>query len=305
MTRSSVRAAVLGHPVGHSLSPVLHAAAYEALGLTAHYTRRDVPVGEWDTFWAGARVAGDWGGFSVTMPLKPLAARDADRVTPLVRALGVANTLTFEDDGRVAADNTDVMGIMSAVSAAGAIPGTPRAVVLGGGATASAAVAALHGLGAETVDVVVRTPSRARTLEAVARAVGTEVRTVAWEYAAEALHTADVVVATLPPRGADELALQWRAQAPSVSGVLLDAAYDPWPSRLASAWQDAGGAIAPGVDMLIFQAVDQVRWFTQGDPLAAIPHEDRVTAAMCRAVGRPERGIPQRVRIAQATRLAP
>ena len=284
MTRSSVRAAVLGHPVGHSLSPVLHAAAYEALGLTAHYTRRDVPVGEWDTFWADARAAGDWGGFSVTMPLKPLAARDADRVTPLVRALGVANTLTFEDDGRVVADNTDVMGIMSAVSAA---------------------VAALHGLGAETVDVVVRTPSRARTLDAVARAVGTEVRTVAWEYAAEALHTADVVVATLPPRGADELALQWRAQAPSVSGVLLDAAYDPWPSRLASAWQDAGGAIAPGVDMLIFQAVDQVRWFTQGDPLAAIPHEDRVTAAMCRAVGRPERGIPQRVRIAQATRLAP
>ncbi|GEC98551.1 shikimate dehydrogenase [Kocuria varians] len=296
-------AAVLGHPVDHSLSPALHAAAYETLGLDADYVRRDVPEQQWDGFWASARESARWRGFSVTMPLKPFAARDADRVTPLARALGVANTLTFAADGTVTADNTDVMGIMAALAAAGEIPPSPKAVVLGGGATASAAVAALHGLGAEGVDVLVRTAERAESLHAVAGVVGTTVRVLPWESAARALHGADVVVATLPPRGADELAEAWRREEPGVSGVLLDAAYNPWPSALASAWQDAGGETAPGVDMLTFQAVDQVRWFTAGRPDVALPHEDAVTAAMCRAVGRPERTVPERVREAQLARL--
>ena len=141
-------------------------------------------------------------------------------------------------------------------------------------------------------------------LQRVARAVGTELRVRPWEEAPEALDTADVVVSTLPPRGADGLALDWARRGAAVSGVLLDVAYDPWPSELAAAWQRAGGAIAPGVDMLIFQAVDQVRWFTLGEPGTPLAHEDDITAAMCRAVGRPERPVPRRVREAQATRLA-
>ncbi|GAA2506914.1 MAG: NAD(P)-binding domain-containing protein [Kocuria sp.] len=300
---ATLHAAVLGHPVDHSLSPALHSAAFEVLGLDADYVRHDVPEQQWDEFWAGARASGHWRGFSVTMPLKPFAARDAERVTPLTRALGVANTLTFAQDGSVAADNTDVMGIMAALGAAGEIPASPRAVVLGGGATASAAVAALHGLGADCVDVAVRTAQRAESLTAVAEALGTSIRVLPWEQAGAALHGADVVVATLPPRGADELARGWREEHPRVSGVLLDVAYDPWPSALAAAWQDAGGAIAPGVDMLIFQAVDQLRWFTQGDSSRALPRENEVTAAMCRAVERPERVVPARVRQAQTTRL--
>ncbi|RKQ37126.1 shikimate dehydrogenase [Kocuria tytonis] len=305
MTGPVLRAAVLGHPVGHSLSPVLHAAAHETLGLRAEYTRRDVTEREWGAFWSAARASGGWSGFSVTMPLKPLAARDADETTPLVRALGAANTLTRRADGSVVAANTDVMGIMSALTVAGQVPGAPSAVVLGGGATAGAAVAALHGLGAPAVDVVVRSPERARSLHRVADAVGTTVRVRPWSQAAALLGTADVAVVTLPPRGADELAEQWDALRPSVGGVLLDVAYDPWPSRIAASWQRAGGAIAPGVDMLIFQAVDQVRWFVNGEPTAALPGEDHVTAAMCRAVQRPERGVPARVRGAQAALLAP
>ena len=298
-----LRAAVLGHPVGHSLSPVLHAAAYETLGLPAEYGRHDVPEQDWEAFWTAARAAGDWSGFSVTMPLKPLAARDADERTPLVAALGVANTLVRHPGGTVTADNTDVMGIMAALTAAGEIPADPRAVVLGGGATASAALAALHGLGASRVDAVVRSAHRVAALRDVARAVGTEVRVRPWEEASDALDGADVVVSTLPPRGADELAARWRARGPGVTGVLLDVAYDPWPSELAAAWHHAGGATAPGLDMLIFQAVDQVRWFALGGPGRALDHEDAVTAAMCRAVGRPERAVPARVREAQTTRL--
>ena len=301
VTPSRLRAAVLGHPVAHSLSPALHTAAGEALGLSTDYTRVDVPESGWEAFWAGAREDGGWNGFSVTMPLKPLAARDADRVTPLVEALGVANTLTFTPQGSVA-DNTDVMGIMAALCAAGPVPEAPRAVVLGGGATAHAAVAALQALGAPAVDVAVRTASRARSLDGVAGALGATVHVRPWSAAPELLRHADVVVSTLPPRAADDLARLWRATRPSVHGVLLDVAYDPWPSELAAAWQHAGGAIAPGVDMLIFQAVDQLRWFVGGGPHEELPREACVTAAMCRAVGRPERTVPERVRRAQERR---
>ncbi|MGX0887869.1 shikimate dehydrogenase [Kocuria rhizophila] len=303
-TTPVLRAAVLGHPVGHSLSPALHDAAYGALGIPAQYTRRDVPLQAWDQFWAAARSDGGWSGFSVTMPLKPRAARAADSTTPLVRALGVANTLVFDENGSVTADNTDVMGIMAAVTAAGDVPEAPSAVVLGGGATASAAVAALHGLGAGCVAVAVRTPARAASLESVARAVGTAVDVRPWTQAPELLDRADVVVSTLPPRAADELAGEWAARRRRTGGVLLDVAYDPWPSALARAWQGAGGAVAPGLDMLIFQAVDQVRWFTRGTPREPLPEEAAVTAAMCRAVGRPERAVPDRVRRAQQGRLA-
>ncbi|MDO4919454.1 shikimate dehydrogenase [Kocuria sp.] len=299
-----LRAAVLGHPVAHSLSPVLHAAAYRQLGRPAEYVRRDVPEHDWDGFLAGARRDGGWSGFSVTMPLKALAARDAQYRTPLVRALGVANTLTVRPDGSLAADNTDVMGIMSALAAAGEIPADPTAVVLGGGATATAALAALHGLGASRVDAVVRSPHRARSLHDAAAALGARVRVRGWDEAPAALQAADVVVCTLPPHGADELAHEWERRAPTVTGVLLDVAYDPWPSALAGAWRAAGGAVVPGVDMLVFQAVDQVRWFIRGEPRTPVPHEDAVTAAMCRAVQRPERRIPERVRRAQTTRLA-
>ena len=302
--RPGPRAAVLGHPVAHSLSPVLHAAAYRALGVAGEYTRQEVPEELWDSFWTAARQHGGWSGFSVTMPLKRLAARDADRVSPLVTALGVANTLAFDSRGGVSADNTDVLGIMAALTAAGDVPQAPSAVVLGGGATASAAVAALHGLGASRVDVAVRTPARAASLEAVAQAVGTTARIRDWHEAPGLLHHADVVVSTLPPHGADELAAEWERQGPAARGVLLDVAYDPWPSALARVWDAAGGAVAPGVDMLIFQAVDQVRWFVNGSAGEVLPGEAAMTRAMCRAVERPDRAVPARARWAQRHRLA-
>ena len=295
-------AAVLGHPVAHSLSPALHTAAYGVLGVDWEYTRCDVPAESWERFW-GERVAeGFWRGFSVTMPLKSLAARQSDERTPLVRALGVANTLVFRPDGTTVADNTDVTGIMAAITAAGEIPAQPRCAILGGGGTATAAVAALLGLGAADIDVFVRSLDRAGKVTDAAQQLRASVTVRPWGEAAASLAGYDTVVCTLPPRGADELAGEFAARGESVSGVLLDAAYDPWPSAIARSWRDAGGAIAPGIDMLIFQAVDQVRWFARGRADLPVPREAELTAAMCRAVGRPEREIPQRVREAHLNR---
>jgi shikimate dehydrogenase len=111
--------------------------------------------------------------------------------------------------------------------------------------------------------------------------------------AAAAVASADVVISTLPPRAADTLAAALTqvfaagsgAEAGRRPGVLLDVAYDPWPSRVAAAWLEAGGVVVPGLEMLIYQAVEQVRHFTGlGD---AVPAE--VIDVMCDAVGAPRR----------------
>ena len=295
-------AAVLGHPVAHSLSPVLHTAAYRVLGASWDYSRCDVPAQDWGRFWEERAAQGHWRGFSVTMPLKVLAAQQADECTALVRALGVANTLVFRADGTTVADNTDVTGIMAALTAAHDIPARPRCAILGGGGTATAAVAALHGLGAPSIDVFARSPQRAGKVTHAAERLGATVTVRAWGEAAALLVDYDAVISTLPPHGADELAAEFGTLGARVNGVLLDAAYDPWPSAIARSWRDAGGAIAPGVDMLIFQAVDQVRWFALGRVDRPVPREAEVTAAMCRAVDRPERVIPERVREARLDR---
>lgn len=295
-------AAVLGHPVAHSLSPVLHSTAYRVMGSDWDYTRWDVPAEDWDAFWRERVAEGYWRGFSVTMPLKSLAAAQADERTSLVEALGVANTLVFRPDGSTIADNTDVTGIMAAVTAAREIPSEPRCAIVGGGGTATAAVAALHGLGASGIDVFVRSLDRAVKVTNAAERLGAEVNLRALGEAAASLADYDAVICTLPPHGADDLAAEFADLNATVTGVLLDAAYDPWPSAIARSWQDAGGAIAPGIDMLIFQAVDQVRWFTLGRADRPVPREAQVTQAMCRAVNRPERVIPQRVRDARLNR---
>ncbi|WP_426979923.1 shikimate dehydrogenase family protein [Pseudarthrobacter sp. O4] len=205
--------------------------------------------------------------------------------------------------------NTDVAGIVNALRHAGAAS-APAAAILGGGGTAAAAIAALKELGAAAVDVFVRDVGRAAEARAASAAVGLPVRVLPIAGAAAAVAAADVVISTLPPRAADTLAAELaeelaesfgqefgpefgQAQAGERSpetgrnrpGVLLDVAYDPWPSRIAAVWQDAGGTVVPGLEMLIYQALEQVRHFTRlGD---AVPEE--VIDVMCDAVGAPRR----------------
>ncbi len=289
---SPARAAVVGHPIGHSRSPDLHRAAYAVLGEDVDYDAHDLVEEQLPAFVDARRGDPAWRGLSVTMPLKSAAAACADELTELGAAVGAVNTLVFRPDGTVLGHNTDVAGIVGAVRAAGPVPAAPRAAVLGGGGTATAAVAAAGRLGARAVDVFVRSAARAGRAVEAGRRLGLPVRLRAWDEAPAALPGYDVVVSTLPPHGADELAGDAARLSPVTTGVLLDAAYDPWPSAIARTWAQAGGAVAPGIDMLIFQAVDQIRLFTGRGPGTPLPREQDVVAALCTAVGRPVRDVP-------------
>ena len=149
------RAAVLGKPVAHSLSPVLHRAGYAAAGLTGwEYTAVECAESELAGLVAG--LDGSWAGLSLTMPLKEVALRVATAVSPLATALGVANTLVRRDDGWYA-ENTDAPGMVDALRWAGT-PDAATMAVLGGGGTARAAVGAAHELGTRRVALYVRRP---------------------------------------------------------------------------------------------------------------------------------------------------
>ena len=281
------RAAVLGHPISHSKSPALHRAAYARLGVDIDYTAIDVTVPDLPAFMEMVRGEPGWRGLSVTMPLKTAMVLEVDEVRGVAGILGVVNTVVFEADGtsvRRVGYNTDVAGIVNAVRHAGVVA-APSAVILGGGGTSAAAIAALKDLGAPSAEVFVRDVGRAAEARAASDGVGLPIRVLPLSGAAAALAAADVVISTLPPRGADALADELAGLHAPTPGVLLDVAYDPWPSRIASVWQDGGGAVVPGLEMLLYQAVEQVRFFSGlGDDVTA-----DVIDVMCDAVGAPRR----------------
>jgi shikimate dehydrogenase len=243
---------VLGSPIAHSLSPRLHRAAYAHLGLDWTYDAIEVTEDELPAF--VERLDGSWRGLSLTMPLKAAGAALATRRSELVDSLGVANTLVLDGRERVAA-NTDVPGMRAALAEAGS-PAGPHATVLGAGSTALAALAALSTV-AEEVNVVARTSSRAEQVMRVADTVGLRVTVLAWEEARQAL-AAPIVLATVPTGAADPLA----TSVPPRPGLLFDVVYDPWPTPLATAWAQAGGQVCSGLDLLVWQAVEQVRLMT-------------------------------------------
>ena len=267
------RAAVLGHPIAHSLSPTLHLVAYQALGLTGWtYERHDVTADQLPAFLASLDPS--WAGLSLTMPLKVAVLDLADHVEPLARMVGAANTLLVDSAGRPAvAANTDVHGIVAALREAG-VDRAGSAAVLGGGATAAAALAALAALGVSAPRVYVRSLSRAGGLVPAAARMGVDATLRPWRAAAVELGNVDVVVSTVPGEGADELA---RALGP-VSGVLLDARYDVRPTPLLDAWRRAGGRGVGGERMLLHQAAEQVRLMT--GLVAPVPAMDAALSAV-------------------------
>lgn len=285
----SLRAAVLGHPIGHSKSPALHRAAYARLGMDISYTAIDVTEDLLPGFMQQIRHQAGWRGLSVTMPLKTAMLAQVDEVRGVARRLGVVNTVSFEGEGdtaRTIGSNTDVAGIVNALRHAGAGQ-APSAVVLGGGGTAASAVAALKELGTGSVQVLVRDTSRTGDVRAAADSFGMKLDVRPLTEAALPTAGADVVISTLPPRAADGLASEIAALKTRTPGVLLDVAYDPWPSLIASVWQGGGGTVVPGLEMLLYQAVEQVRLFTRRD--------NDVNAAvidvMCASVGLPRRAL--------------
>jgi shikimate dehydrogenase len=261
----SRRAAVLGRPIGHSLSPVIHNAGYAAAGLTGwSYTAHE--CGEDGLAGLVAGLGPEWAGLSLTMPLKEIALDVADAVAPVAAAIGAANTLVRTAEGIWRAENTDAPGMVDALTAVG-VSTVDRVSVLGAGGTARAVLAAARDLGAAAVEVYARRPDAVAELDPVANALGITLIGVGWDKAASAAE-AEVVVSTVPRGVADALAgtMTFRSGA-----VLFDAVYDPWPTPLAAAAERAGCRIVSGLDLLLTQAVRQFELHTGVDaPVAAM-----------------------------------
>ncbi|MEU5845522.1 shikimate dehydrogenase [Saccharopolyspora shandongensis] len=259
MARSEPRrAAVLGSPIEHSLSPVLHGAAYAALGLDGWtYERVEADADRLVEFVAG--LGPEWAGLSVTMPGKRAALGVASEVSERAAAVGAANTLVHRPDGSWAADCTDVDGVVGALRSAGGFTTGHSALVLGAGGTAAAALAALAELGLSEATLAVREPARASDAAETAERVGLRVRVERLDRVelADAAAAADIVVSTLPAGALDAQAAELAKAA-----CVLDVVYHPWPTPLAAAVTAAGGRIATGLDMLLHQAFGQVEQFT-------------------------------------------
>ena len=272
----ATRLAVLGSPISHSKSPALHRAAYAHLGLDWEYTAIEMD---------GARLAGfldtrdaAWRGLSLTMPLKQDVLPLLDDLDEIARLTNAANTVLLAEGVR-RGFNTDVGGIVRALRDAGC-DRVQHGLLLGGGATAASALAAMAELGAQSVDVLLRRLDAGAAIAAIGAALGLRVavRPIAdlpW------IDDADLVVSTLPGGADPGVAASevLRDRAP-----LLDVAYAPWPTALASQWLDAGGTVVHGLEMLLHQALLQVRIFTSGDPFRERPDEAAVLDVMRRSL---------------------
>ena len=252
MTRN---AAVVGSPISHSLSPVLHKAAYQALGLDWVYWGLEVNEEQLPGFID--RLDDSWVGLSLTMPLKESVLTLSNDVSWAARVTRSANTLLLPQR---AALNTDVDGIVMALRRAGfsAQPGFTAAIA-GAGATARSAVAALHELGAGEIHILARRPEAVDPARATAEQIGIDLQAHGFDDLAPL--GADVVIATVPSGVADVLT----PGIPGSPGWLLDVVYSPWPTVLAQAWSARGGRIVSGLEMLLAQAERQVELMT-GQP---------------------------------------
>lgn len=253
------RCGVVGDPISHSLSPVLHNAGYAALALPFEYDASRVPSGQLAAHVAS--LGSEWRGLSVTAPLKREALELADEVTDRARLAGGANTLVRHGD-RWRADNTDLPGAVAAIRERYRGQVT-SATVLGAGATAASTGLALAELGATTLRILARDPSRAgETVDALRALPDLAVDVLqldGGEVVAEVV--GEVLVSTIPAA----------AQTPTVvaatagAAVVFEVVYDPWPTPLAAAAIQRGQALVSGLDLLVHQARLQFAMFTGHD----------------------------------------
>ncbi|MFF1381068.1 shikimate dehydrogenase [Streptomyces sp. NPDC058308] len=259
MSAQQRRAAVLGSPIAHSLSPVLHRAAYEELGLSDwSYDRFEIDEAALPGFIG--ELGPEWAGLSLTMPLKRAIIPLLDEISGTAASVEAVNTVVFTQDGRKLGDNTDVPGMIAALRERG-IEQVDSAAILGAGATASSALAALARICTGEVTAYVRSDARAAEMRQWGERLDVEVRTEAWEDAREAL-SAPLVIATTPAGTTDALS----GLVPERPATLFDVLYDPWPTALAARWSAYGGAVVSGLDLLVHQAVLQVEQMTGRTP---------------------------------------
>ena len=262
MARTSARrAAVLGSPIAHSLSPALHRAAYADLELDWNYDAIECDEAGLPGFVDS--LDDSWAGLSLTMPLKRAVLPLLDNLSEIATVTGVANTVVLRD-GKKYGDNTDVYGIVAALRETG-VDRVRAVTVLGGGATAISALAAARELGARDARIVVRSRQRAVDVLAAAERIGLFADVMDWPGVDPAWRT-ELVVSTVPVGVAD--ALSARDGWPK---ALLDVVYAPWPTALARAATAAGATVIGGLAMLVHQAARQVELMTgRPAPVAAM-----------------------------------
>ncbi len=267
---------MLGSPIAHSLSPAIHRAAYEVLSLDWSFEAVDVTGTQLRGFIES--LDSNWRGVSLTMPLKRDILELLTHRDPLVDVVGAANTVLLSES-EVRGFNTDVRGVIQSFADVG-VSSLDHVHVLGAGATAASVLVAVAQLGATRVLVSARTPANAVVLVELGERLGVDVVVRAWGIMDRSMIVPDAVVSTVPGGSHD---LQF-TEPVRTGAVLFDVAYDPWPSDLARSWSDVGGTVISGLDLLINQAVGQVRVFVSGDPGVPLENEAAVVIAMRSAV---------------------
>ncbi len=284
-----MRLGVLGWPVAHSRSPAMHNAALAAVGLDRwHYQRLPVPP---ELFAETTRALGAAGflGANVTIPHKQAALAVADEASEAARAIGAANTLTFGQDGTIAAENTDAPGLIAAMAweettdvpdrgGAGSWSTSPArgrtALVLGAGGSARAAAWALREAGAGEVSVWNRTPERALALareldvRAVERPVGADIL----------VNCTSVGLQPSATDGADPLSpLALTHDQLGEYSYVIDLVYTDEPTPLLAAAQSAGASTLDGLEILLAQgAISFELWTGRTAPLDVMRRAIRV-----------------------------
>jgi shikimate dehydrogenase len=266
--------AVLGSPIEHSRSPDLHAAAYAVLGLPWRYTRVEIASGELPGFLAG--LDDSWLGLSLTMPLKREMLPLLSRRTDAVDLAGAANTVLLGADGP-RGFNTDIAGIVGALGDHG-VSDVDTVHVIGTGNTAASSLLAARSLGASRVVVSGRSPEGVTALERLGALLG--LPTQGRLYGSPAPVPCDLVINSLPGDvDPDDVA------GADLGKVLMEVPYDPWPTPRAARWAERGGLVVSGLEMLLHQAIEQVRIFVTGVEGGGIDREAEVVAAMRESVG--------------------
>ncbi len=257
-------AAVVGYPIQHSLSPILHKA-----GWGADFQSIAVHSGQLADFLL--TLPAQYVGLAVTMPLKHEACRLAQLSDGLAKVLGVVNTLVFQPTGNTSmlvGFNTDVAGIANSLTAYGVGSHdsalVKSALILGSGATASSALAALIQLQIAQITVSARRKAGINTVFSAAHRLHLPLEAFDLDLAVPLMLEKDLTISTLPSMVTDGFAKELASVATlDLRGkFLLDCSYDSYPSQLVQVWENNGGIVVPGYELLFYQAVEQAKLFT-------------------------------------------
>lgn len=244
-----IKAAVLGSPISHSLSPLLHTTAYKELGIEASYEAIEVRAGGLADFLESKDSS--WTGFSLTMPLKEEVIKNAKNVDALAARIKSANTL-FRQNSKWHATTTDVLGFTNTLKMHG-VDIRGHVVILGAGATARAAAAACDGL-ASQITVVNR--SVARITDMSDAVIDSDLSFVDWS-GTSIISEADLVISTTPAGATESIILPLTTSVP-----FFEALYNPFPTKASQQWNQRGGLVIDGLDLLIHQGLAQIEIFS-------------------------------------------